>query len=299
MRTPALAAVLLALGGCVQPRAAEDPDTWYAEAEALDVQEAIEWTSEPYGDLTAGGSVEIGAAAESVFPIDSWTAVAYPPDSEAWQDADACDTIEDSDLPFTVRGVVTLNPSLYYKTDGCIADGFEDSDEKYYASYMIEDDTGALFVLHDSRIARFGVGDTLTLEVRAVRTSYDLDLVYAHDLVSIEHTDRAVHYEEVSSGPLTTDMVPRVHRVTGTVLAYDAWVETCGSEYEPGNAEQFGEFLIEADDGTCHSFSLGLELGRRGATWDAGTRLQVTGPVLDSFGVKIVVETLGQIEVLD
>ena len=300
MRTPLwIPATLVAGIGCAETRPAEDWTTWYAEGTDYDVQEALEWTTEPYGDLTSEGTVDIGTGGGSVFPVDDWFSVVYGPDEGGWESAGACDSLTDDDLPFTFTGVISLNPSLYYKTDGCVADGFEDSDEKYYSSYMIEDDTGAFFVLYDSRIARFGPGDTVTLKVRAVRTSYDLNLIYAHDIVAVENTNRPLHYELVESGPLTTDMVPRVHRVTGDIVGYDDWVETCGSEYEPGNAEQFGEFLLQADDGTCHSFSLGLELGRRGATWEAGTRMSVTGPVLDSFGVKIVVETLGQIEVLN
>ncbi len=295
--SPVLVTALLA--ACVEVGEGEDWTSWYAETQDLDVAEAIEWTSDPYGDLTTADTVEIGSAIDDVFPVDDWYAVAYGPDESDWASSDACETITDNDLPFTVRGVISLNPSLYYKTDGCVADGFEDSDEKYYSSYTIEDDTGALFVLYDSRIARFSVGDIVTMKVRAVRTSYDLDIVYAHDILEVEYADSAVHYEEVTEGELSADMVPRVHRVTGDIVAYDDWTETCGSEYEVGNAEQFGEFLLQADDGTCHSFSLGLELGRRGATWAGGTRLAVTGPVLDSFGIKIIVETLGQIEELN
>lgn len=292
MRTMLL---LASLSGCAADRPAEDPSAWFSPAQDYDVQETISWTTEPYGDL--GGDTEISTLTGRVFPVDSFTDIVYGSGETGFHADSACDTDTNDALPAEVTGVVTLHPSLYYKTDGCMGSTeLGDSDEKYYTSYMVEDDSDALFVLSDSRVAHFTAGDVVTLRVRAVRTSYDLDLVYAHDVLSVDRDTRALHYVDVTEGELSADMVPRVHRVTGTLVGYEDWQDTCSMD--PGNAEQFGEFLLQADDGVCHSFSLGLELGRRGLTWDPGTRLSVTGPVLDSFGIKIVVELIGQIEVL-
>ncbi|MCB9672656.1 MAG: hypothetical protein H6736_18030 [Alphaproteobacteria bacterium] len=45
--------------------------------------------------------------------------------------------------------------------------------------------------------------------------------------------------------------------------------------------------------------SLDSELNRRKVAWPVGARIQVTGPVLNSFGHTLVVMKKGQVEVLD
>ena len=52
MRLPYL--LLLPLVACGTPRSAENPNGWYSTGEAYDVQEAVEFTTEPLPRNAAG-----------------------------------------------------------------------------------------------------------------------------------------------------------------------------------------------------------------------------------------------------
>lgn len=261
--------IFLALA-CVAPREAGEADFWAPPADAA-VDESIPYTAEPYG-LDGG----IGALADAVFPTSDDT-VAFGPD-DAYSTND-CDTSIDEDLPREVTGVATLDSRYYFKTEGCSGD-----DEKYYGSFFIQDDTGGLFVLGDTKAGTISAGDVVTLRVRGVRTSFDLDMVYAWDLVSNDTTGRAVHYD-VAVDALGDEDVAKVVRIEGTVMS------------EP---DTFGEFVVEHDSGTRFTVQMDTDLNRRPVSWPIGTRLQVTGPVLYSYSVySVVLMSLGQVAVLE
>lgn len=276
MRLPPLSAAILLAAGCAQPRSAEDPSAWYSDGQDLFVTEPVEFTDEPYGDL--GAPDTIGDLVAAVFPTGTSTyvnPVLYGQD-ELIPD-NACDWDDTADLPMTVEGVVTAHPRFYFKTVGC------DGDEKYYGCYFLEDDEGGVFVLGDSKVAHFDMGDEVRMLVRGARTSFALDMVYAHDVVSVERVGRPIHYEE-PTGPLGAAHIARVQRVTGEVVT------------ELG---QFGDFQVDAD-GQVYDIQLDAELSRRGVSWPVGARVTVTGPVLYSYSVySIVVTRVGQVEVHD
>ncbi|MGC6418021.1 MAG: hypothetical protein ACON3Z_12945 [Bradymonadia bacterium] len=71
-----------------------------------------------------------------------------------------------SQLPATIEGVITLHPRRYLKIPVC------DQDEKHYGSFTIEDDTGGIVVLRDSRIAPFRPGDRVRMTVHALTMTY-------------------------------------------------------------------------------------------------------------------------------
>lgn len=270
-------AAVLALSACPAPRDPEDPAEWYDPGTAQDVEESIAYTDEPYG--LSG----IGDFTADIFPVEPYT-VAYAP-GDGFPDGGDCPSVEEPALPWEIEGIVTLHPRLYMKTVGCgYNDENGDSEEKYYGNFFIEDDSGGAFVLGDSKVAHFDVGNRVKLRVRGARTNFDLDMVYSWDVVEVDHTVRAVHYEP-AIGPLDYGDLARVRRVTGTVLT---------------NKDTFGLFTIEADDGTAYAVQLDSEINRRGLAFDIGERIQVTGPVLYSYSVfSVIVMETGQIVALE
>jgi hypothetical protein len=264
-------ALILAVG-CVSPRPPEDPADWTDAGDALDVEEPVSFTDEAYG-LDGG----IGAIESDVFPTADDTLVYAPGDGYAG--SSDCDWAEDADLPMEITGIVTIDPRFYFKTVDCTTD-----DEKYYGSFFLEDDDGAVFVLGDSKVAHFGIGDTVTLRVRGAHTRFDLDMVQTWDLVSVDPTHRAIHYEQVFN-PLVAADIAKVRRVEGTVAT---------------TPDTFGEFILESDEGTSWFVQIDAELNRRGFTITAGERLQITGPVLYAYSqYDVVVMRGGQVTRLD
>ena len=100
-----------------------------------------------------------------------------------------------------------------------------------------------LFVLGDSKVAHFDMGDIVTLKIRAVRTTFDLDMVVAHDVVNVERGPEPIAYE-VATEEFTLDDIARVKRVTGVV------------QTEP---DTFGSFSIMDEDGNVFGISLDVE----------------------------------------
>ena len=58
------------------------------------------------------------------------------------------------------------------------------------------------------------------------------------------------------------------------------------------------EFLIETLP-VCWELNLNAELVRRGYTFELGQKIRGIGPVVNNYSVKILVQRLGQIEILD
>lgn len=276
--------LLLSLVACTG-RAPEDPDDWFDPGEVYDVTEPVTFTDEPYG-LPEGGDPGI---AELLGPALTFargfgTRIAA---SDLTDDAAACSGWEyDDSLPVEVTGVVTILPKYYFKSNGCGND-----DEKFYGSYFIEDDTGGMFVLADSRVAKFDQGDIVTIGVRGTRRSFGQDMVYVHDVLDVQRVGVPVRYV-VKQAPFGDPDINEVRRVTGTVVT---------------DPDTFGEFRVDPDDnpstcnpGTgigCAVVGLDIELNRRGITFAVGERVTFTGPILYSYNTyKLIVMRLGQIE---
>lgn len=270
--------MLSLLLACASPRQdIEYTDDWDDPGSLLEVVEPVSFTDTPY-DFPADSSAGIGAFIEAVFPVSEGS-IAFGADDQFAGGTDCSSLIAD-ELPWEVEAVVTLHPRYYFKTNGCDAT----SDEKYYGSYFIEDATGGVFVLGDSRVAHFDVGTKVRISLRGARTAYGLDMIYAHDIVAIERdVVHPVFYTEADD-ELGADDVGEVRRVTGTVVS---------------EKSTFGDFDIEADDGTTFTISLDSELSRRGIGFDIGSRIQATGPVILSYDVySIVIMRVGQVQAL-
>ena len=276
MRTALATLGLLALAAC-ETRPAEDPTSWYDPGQPKLVTEPIAFTDVPY-DLPAAGELGIADLKDAVFPVSQFGVPLFGADDQ-YPERSLCDSNSSTELPFEIEGVVTLHPRYYFKTRGC------DGDEKYYGSYFIEDATGGVFVLGDSKVAHFGMGDRVKLRVRGVLTSFDVDMVYAHDVLAIERSAEPLYYEELSAPPSIAthrDAIGRVHRVEGVVVT---------------EKDTFGSFQIESDAGDRYTIQLDVELTRRGTEYAIGERIRATGPLFYSYSTfSIVVMRLGQVE---
>lgn len=262
--------VLSLLSACVEVRDAPEDGDWYQKA-FLDVEEPVEFTDLPY-DFS-------GPTPIANLPIPALGSFATWLDTSLFNDN--CDGWQRSDeLPRDIEGIVTLHPRFYFKTSGCRGSSEADSDEKYYGSYFIQDDSGGVFVLGDSKVAHFDMGQRVKLRVRGVKENFDLQMVSAHDVIEVSTAVEPIYYQW-ADGPLGPDDVSEVRRVTGTVL---------------GDTTNFGELTVEADDGSLYTVKLDWEITRRKHRWDEGASVTVTGPVLLAYDVYAInVMRVGQI----
>lgn len=244
-----------------------------------------------------------------------------------------------ADLPMVVEGVVTLHPRLYIKTEIC------GSDERFYGSFVLEDDTGGILVLRDGRVAPFKTGARIRMTVRGVAVTFGRDpdtrAVIIADFEELQAGTDSVLYTE-QTGPFTSDDVGRTRRIEGVVLqsptndnfssmlladrslppATETFepsavcLELCSSDCNricpsegqlvcrrtlcPAICEatsnaynEGGEDLLPS---VCWEVSLDAELVRRGTSPAVGTPMGVNGPVGNSFGRKIWVQRLGQLQ---
>ncbi len=272
--------VLLALCACSEPRTAGSSDAWFSGPGDVDVTEPVAFTDVPYDFTGPTPLTDVPRADDASFET-LFASSDPPPTCDGWRSSE--------DLPREVEGIVTAHPRYYFKTTGCQTPGFEGgghSYEKYYGSYFVEDASGGFFVLGDSKVAHFDMGDRVRLRVRAVKESFGLHMIASHDVLEVSRGPEPIYYQ-VADGPLVLDDVGEVRRVTGTVLPPDPSVES------------FGELLLESDTGDLLSVGLDVELSRRGLTYEPGTRIEVTGPVIWSYdALTVVVMRVGQINVL-
>lgn len=269
-------ALAVALAGCAAVSPREDPTAWFDPPTDYDVSEPVAFTDQNYD---FHGEV---ALADLPAP-EAFQTVFDPADAPAA--TDCSDWSTSPELPAEVEGIVTILPRYYIKIGGCVPAGTDiDSDEKYYGSYFLQDETGGFFVLGDSKVAHFDMGDRVRLRVRAIKENFGQTMIASSDVLEVERGPEPVYYVE-ADGPLGADAISRVVRIEGTVAT---------------PMSTFGEVYLDADDGTRYKFGLDAELSRRGVTAEVGQRLQVTGPVLFSFDeYTVVVMRVGQITWLD
>jgi len=271
-----LSALLLA--GCVTPRPSEDPSGWYDPGSPLDVQEPMDFTDQnyPFTGSTPIADLPLPDAFQTWFDAE-----------DAPGDGDCSDWMVDptGELPDEIEGIATVLPRFYYKTNGCqpADDPNAKSSEKYYGSFFVQDSSGGMFVLGNTKVAHFDAGDRVKLKIRAMRESFGQYMAAVADLVSVEYGPEPIYYQTRSSALGAAD-VGLVVRAEGVVDA---------------DASTFGEVYFDSSTGVKFKMSLDSELTKRGVTYEPGDRIQVTGPVLYSFNeFEIVVMRAGQVTVL-
>ncbi|MEZ4240721.1 MAG: hypothetical protein R3F59_32120 [Myxococcota bacterium] len=271
----ALVIPALLVSGCVEVGGGESPREWYDRGTDYDVEEPLAFTDVNY-DFT-------GPTAIADLPAVPTFATLFAPDD--LPQASCNDWSSDPELPVEITGIVTLHPRLYFKSSGCQGADNIDEDERFYGSYFIQDRTGGYFVLGDSKVAHFDMGDRVTLRVRALRESFGQTMIAVQDVVEAVRGPEPIYYQTVS-GALSNDMISRVVRVQGVVST---------------ETSTFGELYLDVGGGERVHVVIDGELTRRGVGYDVGTVLQVTGPVLNGFGtateekLRVQVMRVGQL----
>ncbi|MFU8806702.1 MAG: hypothetical protein ACNA8W_23035 [Bradymonadaceae bacterium] len=251
------------------------------------VNDPIEFTDTPY-DFTGDSSISdlIGVAP----PFHNiWYGIAqgesYPiaGDCDPGRTNDVTEVQNVAELPMTIEGVVTLHPRFFQKITVC------GTDERYYGSYVMQDSTGGIMVLKDSRLAEFDVGDRVRLRVRGMVKFFSTIAVLAYDEEEVINEPDArypIYYEQLQRRFLEQD-IGLVKRVRGRVVL------------EATN-QNFNEMRLESlDDSSVHWLvTIDRELGTRGVAPALGDVVELTAPVLDSFGLRMIIGSLGMIEVI-
>lgn len=163
------------------------------------------------------------------------------------------DVVEVDGLPMTLEAVVTLFPRQYMKLPIC------GQDERHYGVYTIEDDTGGIVVLRDSRVAAFGHGDRVKLTVSGIMLTYGRDVdTRAVLLADVTPTGErgSVLYSWQREG-FTADDVGYVRRVEGYV--FQEPTSDNFNELVLANRDIAGDSRIEALTGDALRCALSCE----------------------------------------
>ncbi|MEZ4461741.1 MAG: hypothetical protein R3E66_18870 [bacterium] len=289
----------------------------FGEGTTRYVQESVKFIDQPLdfqGDtsiddvlngLIPNASVWYGMSADSPFP-----------------QADNCDArgneVETvAELPTYIEGIVTLQPRYFQKVSFC------GSDERFYGSYFLQDQSNGILVLKESRVEDFNMGDRVRLRVRGLMKYFDTKAILVSDEQEIVERDYGVPYQTINR-PLEVGDVGRVGRVVGKVAGVptntnfnemclvgldDTSPEACAKVCKSNNdclsetcvfATQSAQTGVCEREGGYWLVSLDREIGQRQPRIiKAGDKLEVTGPVVNSFGLKLLVLRFGQLKFLD
>ena len=89
-------------------------------------------------------------------------------------------TSQSASLPMTIEGVITIPGTYYIKVSVC------DQEEKFYGSFVVEDDTGGIMVLRDSRVSQVQPGDVVRMTVHSMAVSDNLGRIDSRAILSYD-----------------------------------------------------------------------------------------------------------------
>src|SRR5690554_5714061 len=298
-----LCASPLLLGACSDAAGPLDPEDYYSQGTSTAVLEPIGFSDKKYGergedsiDFQSESSIaEVLALFDSTSTSFTWYGFSpldpFPVGDERGFGV-ICDPFENprfpqpinkiEELPTVIEGVVTLHPRFFQKVRVC------GEDQRYYGVYFLQDDTGGIMILKDSRVADFTFGERVRLRVRGLMKSYDSYAVLTFDKEEVVEpgTKHDIYFEERTVA-LTNDDIGQVRRVTGTIIS------------EP-TSTNFNEMFIRDENGVTYAASVDRELAQRNIGLEDGMRVQLTGPVVNSYSSLVVlISSKGQIEWLD
>ena len=112
------------------------------------------------------------------------------------------------------RRVITIPGTYYIKVSVC------DQEEKFYGSFVVEDDTGGIMVLRDSRVSQVQPGDVVRMTVHSMAVSdnlgpHRLRAILSYDLEILGEKD--VLYERTTDA-LGTEHAGRTMQVEGHTI---------------------------------------------------------------------------------
>lgn len=292
-----LAATLVATACGAPDEPSESLEGRYGVVGEISTTEPVDYTTDPI-DFTGPTPIQ---SIYDMIPADEFVWYGTSPESD-YRAADACDNfatpVETVDtLPAEIEGIVTLHPRYFQKTSWC------GSDERYYGSYLIQDETGGFLVLKDSRVADFTFGDRVKIKVHGLLKFFDTYAISVHTDEQIISTGNPVFYEDIGDRDLTSDDIGknlRIRREVASVPTNANFNEMClvpeGEDYiacDPrcvANEQCTGYVLA----------SLDRELGTRNPRpLEEGQVIEMTGPVVNSFGLRLLVSRIGQITFIE
>lgn len=271
LRGAAIAASCVGLlAACAEELDRPDPSTlWDGDGEQVEVVEPISFAPRGGGNaygLPRDGELGIGDLIDTL-PTERidrddpniWMVDGDIPSTDQCQGG----TVNSlGDEAIEIEGIVTLHPRQYFKLPVC------GQDERFYGSYVVEDDTGGILVLRDGRVAPYTFGDRVRLRIRGVGLFYGQPrqrAVIAHDVellpprqTSDGEPDRTVLYREVTDADFGDDDIGEVRRVEGFVVQkptndnFNAML-IADRELPEGGSGEVTATCIETCAGTCRA----------------------------------------------
>lgn len=281
----------LALASCAEVGEAidrEDPSEFdVITVDQIDVEEPIAFTATNY-DFTGPSTIADLNVLFDKKPDRDFNYYAFEPGSPYPIQNNCTPTntrfpttvVTEQALPMTIEGIVTTYPRYFQKKLVC------GEDERFYGSYFIQDSTGGILVLRDSRIADFTFGDRIRLKVRAILGGEFDDVptraVLVGEVEQVVSRQNPIYYEQTEARFVNGD-IGKVKRVKGIITL------------EPTNFN-FNEMVLKhpTDPAVTWAVSLDRELGQRRPKLRVGDLVELTGPVLDSFGPRMIIYSVGQ-----
>lgn len=294
MPTPRLLPLLSTLLVCTscaelgEPIDRNDPSQFdVITVDQIDVDEPIAFTTTNY-DFTGPNTIEELNALFDKKPDRDFNYYALEPGSPfpisgnctPYNTRFPTTVVTEQALPMTVEGIVTTYPRYFQKKLVC------GEDERFYGSYFIQDRTGGILVLRDSRIADFTFGDRVRLKVRGILGGEFDDVptraVLIGQVEEVVSRQNPIYYEETQAR-FGVDDIGKVKRIRGRITL------------QPTNFN-FNEMELEhpTEPSIRWAVSLDRELGQRNPKLRLGDEVEITGPVLDSFGLRMVIYSRGQ-----
>lgn len=275
---------------------AEDLDERYGSVSTTSTEEPVAFTSTPY-DFE--GPTPLADLAALIGAGNTWYGVSpdidYPVSGTCDEFGAEVQTVPE--LPVTVEGIVTLHPRYFIKPAFC------GSDERYYGSYFIEDASGGFMVFRDARIAPFTFGDRVRFEVHGLTKYFDTTAVNMMSDFEVVSRGNEVYFEDATDRELSTTDIGKTVRIRGEVVVPPTnynFNQMClvpeggdPSRCDPRCIAQVqcrGKLLVSVD----------REIGQRNpAPLEPGDLVEVTGPVINSFGLQVLVMRIGQIHFVE
>ena len=156
-------------------------------------------------------------------------------------------------------------------------------------------------VLKDSRIADFTYGDRVKLRVRGLLKFFDTRAVLIHDSEEVvSDKTNPIFYKDIGFRPLTVADIGENLRIRGEIA-------------DPPTSANFSEMCLVPDGGdhaacsyecrnddNCSGYmlvTLDREIVQRDpGLFEVGKSIGVTGPAVNSFGFRLLVARIGQLD---
>jgi hypothetical protein len=284
------ASLALSCAETMPPIDRNDPNQFdVIEVDQIRVEEPIAFTAINYNFTGPNSIAELNALIDRR-PPNEFNYYAYAPgvpfpfegNCTPFNERFPVRLVTEQDLPMTIEGIVTIYPRYFRNQLFC------GQRERFYGSYFIQDSTGGVVVLRDSRVAPFTFGARVRLKVSGVQggafNNVPSRFVLMSEVEEVVSAGNPIYYEPTEQAFGVPD-IGKVKRVRGVIVQ------------APTNFN-FNEMRLRhpTEPGIFWDVSLDRELGQRSPPLELGDTIETTGPVLDAFGLRMIIFSLGQID---